>query len=73
MHGFYIAKTTPPKRLFSLRRLSKTLPHYRTSSWTITLGNCTHILARGIAKGTLVGRGHILSRGKDSEVQSDEE
>ena len=68
MHSFYVTKTTPLKRLFSLRRLSKTLPYSYAGSWTITLGNYAHILARGVAKGALVGRGHILSRRKDSEV-----
>jgi hypothetical protein len=55
------------------RRLPKALPHRRAGSWTITLGDHTHILARGVVKGTLVGRGYILSRRKDGKGESDKE
>jgi hypothetical protein len=53
--------------------LPKTLPHYRTSSWPIPLGNCTHILDKGVAEGALVGRGYILGRREDSKVEGNKE
>ncbi len=53
--------------------LLKALPHRRAGSWTITLGNYTHILARGVVKGTLVRQGYILSRRKDSKGESNKE
>jgi len=56
-----------------VRRLPETLLHCRAGSWTIALGDYTYILARGVAKGTLVGRGYILSRWKDGKGESDEE
>ena len=42
--------------------IPEALPHRRLSYWTISLGNSTYILARGVAKGSLVRRGHILNR-----------
>jgi hypothetical protein len=56
-----------------LHGLPETLPHESISYWTIPLGNGTHILACGVAKGSMVGRGYISYRGKDCKGESDEE
>jgi hypothetical protein len=54
-------------------RLPETIPHPNTSYWTISLGDYTYILDNGVAKGTLVGRGYILSWRQDCKVEGDEE
>ena len=53
-------------------RMPKTLPHRRVGYWPITLGDCTHILGQGMAKGALVGRSDVSSRGEDCKAKSDE-
>ncbi len=53
------------KRLFSLHGMPKTLPHKGPSDRVISLGNSTYILAYGVAKGTLVGRGYLLNKRED--------
>jgi hypothetical protein len=59
------------KRLLSLYGMSKTLPHEGPSDCAISLGNGTYILAYGVAKGTLVGRGYLLNRWEDCEGEGD--
>jgi hypothetical protein len=54
-------------------RMSETLPYEGPSYYAISFGNGTHILAYGVAKGTLVGRGYLLNWREDGEGESDEE
>jgi hypothetical protein len=54
-------------------RLPETIPYSSTSYCAISLGNYTHILDNGVAKGALVGRGYILSWGEDCKAEGDEE
>jgi len=54
-------------RVFQVYRMPEALPYRRSSYWTISLGNSTHILARGVAKGSLVRRGYILNRREKCE------
>jgi hypothetical protein len=54
-------------------RMSETLPYEGPSYCAISLGNGTHILAYGVAKGTLVGRGYLLNWREDGEGESDKE
>jgi len=56
-----------------MRRLSKALPHSRSSSRTIPLGNYTHILAFGVEEGSLVRRGHIFNWRQDYKGESSAE
>ena len=73
MRKLYTPETTPLKRVLLLCYLLKALPHRRASNRPITLGNHTHILDEGVAKGTLVGRGYVLSWGEVRKGESDEE
>jgi hypothetical protein len=59
------------KRLLSLNGMSKTLPHEGSSVHAISLGNGTYILAYGVAKGALVGRGYLLDRREGCEGEGD--
>jgi hypothetical protein len=43
-----------------MRGLPKALPYCCTSYWSIIMGDYTYILDKGVAKGALVGRGHIF-------------
>ena len=43
------------------------------TSRAISLGNGTYILAYGVAKGTLVGRGYLLNWREDGKEESDKE
>jgi len=52
-------------------RVLETLPHEGPGYCAISLGNSTHILANGVAKGALVGRGYLSYRRKDSKGESD--
>jgi hypothetical protein len=58
--------------LFPLRRLSKTLPHCRSSPRSIPLGNRIYILAFGVEEGPLVKRGYVFSRGKNYKGEGNE-
>jgi hypothetical protein len=49
----------------------KALPHESLSYCAISLGNGTHILAYGMAKGTLVGQGYLLNRREDYKGEGD--
>jgi hypothetical protein len=49
------------------------LPHRRSSNRTIPLGNRTHILAGGVAKGALVGLGYVLNWREDCEGEGHKE
>jgi hypothetical protein len=53
--------------------MPETLPHENTSYWTTPLGDSTHTLARRVAEGTLVGRGHISYWREDGKREGDEE
>jgi hypothetical protein len=64
--------STETARLFPLRRLSKTLPHCRSSPRSIPLGNCTYILAFGVEKGALVGRSYIFGWRKNCKREGNE-
>ena len=64
--------STETARLFPLRRLSKTLPHCRSSPRLIPLGNCTYILAFGVEKDTLVGRSYIFGWRKNYKREDNE-
>ena len=56
-----------------MRGLPKALPHCCTSYWSIIMGDYTHILDKGVAKGALVGRGHIFDWREDCEAEGDKE
>lgn len=51
----------------------KTLSYESSSYCAIPLGNGTYILAYGVAKSTLVGRGYLLNWREDCEGEGDEE
>jgi hypothetical protein len=51
----------------------ETLPYESSSYCAIPLGIGSHILAYGVAKGTLVGRGYLLNWREDGEGEGDEE
>ena len=59
--------------IFQIRRILKTLPHSRSSSRTIPLGNYIYILAFRVEEGSLVGRGYIFNWRKDYKRESDAE
>jgi hypothetical protein len=54
-------------------RLPEALPQSCTSYWSIIMGNCTHILDKGVAKGALVGRGNIFDWREDCETEGNKE
>ena len=67
MQLFYPLKTTLLARLLSIHSLLKALPHYRTSYYTIPLGNSIYILVYKVIKGPIVRRGNVFNRGKVSK------
>jgi hypothetical protein len=52
-------------RVLSIYRLSKALSYSRTSYKPIPMGDNIYILAFGVAKSSLVGRGYIFDWKKD--------
>jgi hypothetical protein len=48
-------------RLFQVYSLPEALSYGSISPWPISLGDYIYILDKGVAKGTMVRRGYILS------------
>ena len=60
-------------RLLLLCYMPKALPYSYTSYRPTPLSNHVYILDSRVAKGSLVRRGYLFSKGQDSKAESDKE